>query len=96
MLGRSLLYIIAPEKVYFENRQSIAHYKLYLESIAVEALKTPWTFFLTQHINEETLRKYQQELQSAKDAAGAMKMYLTNLQKTGLAVQPGTEVIARD
>jgi hypothetical protein len=67
-----------------------------LESIAVEALKTPWTFFLTQHINEETLRKYQQELQSAKDAARAMKMYLTNLQKTGLAVQPGTEVIARD
>ena len=67
-----------------------------MESIAVEALKTPWTFFLTQHINEETLRKYQQELQSAKDAARAMKMYLTNLQKTGLAVQPGTEVIARD
>jgi hypothetical protein len=67
-----------------------------LESIAVEALKTHWTFFLTQHINEETLRKYQQKLQSAKDAARAMKMYLTNLQKTGLAVQPGTEVIARD
>ena len=58
-----------------------------METIAVEALKTPWTFFLTQHINEETLRKYQQELQSAKDAARAMKMYLTNLQKTGLAVQ---------
>ena len=69
---------------------------MYLESIAVEALKTPWTFFLTQHINEETLRKYQQELQSAKDAAREMKMYLTNLQKTGLAVQPGTEFIARD
>lgn len=67
-----------------------------MESIAVEALKTPWTFFLTQHIDEETLLKYQQELQSAKDAARAMKMYLTNLQKTGLAVQPGTEVIARD
>lgn len=51
---------------------------------------------MTQHIDEETLLKYQQELQSAKDAARAMKMYLTNLQKTGLAVQPGTEVIARD
>ncbi len=58
-----------------------------METIAVEALKTPWTFFLTQHFNEETLHKYQQELQSAKDAARAIKMYLTYLQKTGLAVQ---------
>ena len=51
---------------------------------------------MTQHIDEETLRKYQTELQSSKDAAQAMKVYLTNLQKPGLAVPSGTEVIARD
>ena len=87
---------IAPEKVYFEQRQSIPHYKLYLESIALEALKTPCKFFLTQNIDEATLQKYQMELQAAKDSAKAMRIYLTKLQKTGLAVQPGTEVVARD
>lgn len=87
---------INPEKVYFENRQSLPHYKLYLESIANEALKVPWKFFSTQHVDEETLKRYESELQNARLAAQAMKVYLTNLQKTGLAVRPGTEVIARD
>ena len=87
---------IAPEKIYFECRQSLPHYKLYLEIIAKEALKTPWTYFATQHIDEETLKRYELELQNARKAAQAMKIYLTNLQKTGLAVKQGTEVIARD
>ena len=87
---------IAPEKIYFESRQSLPHYKLYLDLIAKEALKTPWTYFATQHIDEETMQRYQLELQNARIAAQAMKVYLTNLQKTGLAVQQGTEVIARD
>jgi len=72
---------IAPEKVYFEQRQSIPHYKLYLESIALEALKTPCKFFLTQNIDEATLQKYQMELQAARDSAKAMRIYLTKLQK---------------
>ena len=87
---------IAPEKVYFECRQSLPQYKLYLELIAKEALKTPWTYFATQHIDEETMKRYELELQNARKAAQAMKIYLTNLQKTGLAVKQGTEVIARD
>ena len=72
------------------------HYKLYLELIAKEALKTRWTFISTQHIDEETMQRYELELQNARKAAQAMKIYLTNLQKTGLAVKQGTEVIARD
>ena len=87
---------IAPEKIYFECRQSLPQYKLYLELIAKEALKTPWTYFATQHIDEETMKRYELELQNARKAAQAMKIYLTNLQKTGLAVKQGTEVIARD
>jgi len=87
---------IAPEKIYFECRQSLPQYKLYLELIAKEALKTPWTYFATQHIDEDTLKRYELELQNARKAAQAMKIYLTNLQKTGLAVKQGTEVIARD
>ena len=67
-----------------------------MESIGNEALKTPWKFFSTQHVDEETLKRYESELQNARLAAQAMKVYLTNLQKTGLAVRPGTEVIARD
>jgi len=69
---------------------------LYLESKAQAALQTPWTFFSTQHVDEETMKRYELELQNAKQAAQAMKIYLTNLQKTGLAVTQGTEVVARD
>ena len=69
---------------------------MYLESKAQAALRTPWTFFSTQHVDEETMKRYELELQNAKQAAQAMKIYLTNLQKTGLAVPQGTEVIARD
>ena len=87
---------IAPEKRYFESHQSLPHYKLYLDLIAKEALKMPWTYFATQHIDEETMQRYQLELQNARIAAQAMKIYLTNLQKTGLAVQQGIEVVARD
>lgn len=89
-------HYIHPEKVYFEKRQSLPKYKYYLDMVFVEALKIPWQFFATQHVNEETLARIERDVLLAKEAAAAMKTYLSNLQKVGLAVREGTEVIARE
>jgi len=89
-------YYIYPEKVYFEKRQSLPHFKYYLDMVFVEALETRWQFFATQHVDEETLARIERNIQVAREAAAAMKSYLSNLQKVGLAVREGTEVLARD
>lgn len=62
----------------------------------MEALRSPWQFFCTNGIDEEMMKRIEKELENARQAALAMKHYLTNLQKTGLAVNAGVEVIARD
>ena len=64
--------------------------------VFVEALNTPWQFFATQYVNEETLARIERDVQIARDAAAKMKSYLSNLQKVGLAVREGTEVLGRD
>ena len=72
-------YYIYPEKVYFEKRQSLPHFKYYLDMVFVEALETRWQFFATQHVDEETLARIERNIQVAREAAAAMKSYLSNL-----------------
>lgn len=89
-------YYIHPEKVYFEKRQSLPQFKYYLDTVFVEALNTPWQFFATQHVDEETLARIERDIRIGRESAAAMKSYLSNLQKVGLAIREGTEVIGRD
>lgn len=64
--------------------------------VFLDALNTPWQFFATQHVDEDSLARIENDLRIARDAATAMKSYLSNLQKVGLAVREGTEVVGRE
>lgn len=85
---------IFPEKTYFEKRQSLPHYKHYLDCLYRQT--QPWKLFATTQLDEETLRIMELRLEEARAAAEAMQSYLTSLQRLGHGIRAGVEIVGRD